>query len=189
MNDFYVYGLWETEDKEGLPFYIGKGKKRRMYEHFWGTKNNTHKDNKIKKLKRNGKNPIAKKIIDNLPEKKAYNIEYLLINIHYEELTNYCKNWGEGTGSGKKNPFYGMSHSEETKEKLSEANSGKNHHLYGKSHSKETIEKMRKSALKRYENEKHPAEGHKHSEEAKNKMSEALKGKNISKNERKGGRK
>jgi len=45
---------------------------------------------------------------------------------------------------GKKNPFYGKSHSKETKKILSEkcGKSGKDNGFYGKTHSKETRQKM-----------------------------------------------
>lgn len=47
---------------------------------------------------------------------------------------------------GEDNPFYGKQHTEETKQKLSEANKGKTPWL-GKKHSWETIEKMRLSKI------------------------------------------
>ena len=50
---------------------------------------------------------------------------------------------------GCNNPFWGKSHTEETKKKLSEGVSGEKHHFYGKKHSEETKEKMRLAWEKR----------------------------------------
>ena len=51
--------------------------------------------------------------------------------------------------TGEGNPFYGKTHTEETKKKISEnrkgKNAGKNHHMYGKKHAEEALEKMSKN--------------------------------------------
>lgn len=140
MSDqcFYVYGLYESEEAN-FPFYVGKGCGTRKNAHFCNSTrgNNLHKDRKIKKAKRNGKQPEARIIKGNLSEEKAYNIEYLLINVHYDDLTNICKNRSQGFGSkemmGEKNPMYGKkyNHSEQTKEKISKANSGEKNGMHG----------------------------------------------------------
>jgi len=176
MEQFYVYGIWESKEDTGLPFYIGKGKNRRMYEHLNKRGKNKHKDRKIEKLIREDKNPDPRKIIDGISEEKAYDIEYLLINIHYDYLTNQSKDWGKGAGSGRENPFYGKTHTEEAKEKMSRY--GKEHWMYGKSHSEETIEKMSQTAYERYEEGKHPAKGYEHTEEAKKIISKHSTGNN-----------
>ena len=49
---------------------------------------------------------------------------------------------------GASNPFYGRKHSDETKQKISDANSGENHPSYGKKHSKETLKKISKCISK-----------------------------------------
>ena len=166
MN-YYVYGLYESEDAK-FPFYIGKGCGKRMYKHFMESvkSHNPHKERTIQKAKREGKNPEARIIKDKLPEEKAYNIEYLLINIHYENLTNITRSWGNGVGSeqvsGEKNPMYGKTRtfSEETKQKMGKAFRGKNlseEHKEkiskshkGKTHNQEARKKMRKKAEGRY---------------------------------------
>ena len=43
---------------------------------------------------------------------------------------------------GRKNHFYGKTHTEETRKKMSVINAGEGNPMYGRKHSKETIEKM-----------------------------------------------
>jgi len=90
MNDYYVYGLFYGNE---ICFYIGKGTKYRLNEHLYKYERqeveNTHKRRKIKKLRRNGKQPYAKKIITNLTESEAIRKETKLIKeIGIENLTN-----------------------------------------------------------------------------------------------------
>ena len=66
--------------------------------------------------------------------------------------------------------------SEETKQKISEANSGEKHHMYGKHHTEEVKQKM--SEAKKGEN--NPMYGKYHTEEVKQKISEGNKGKCLS---------
>ena len=75
---------------------------------------------------------------------------------------------GEGTE--------GRPHSEETRQKISEANKGDNHPMYGKYHTEETKQKM--SKIKKGEN--NPMHGNHHSEEVKQKIREGNKGKHLS---------
>ena len=70
----------------------------------------------------------------------------------------------------------GKHHSEETRQKISEANKGDNHPMYGKYHTEETKQKM--SKIKKGEN--NPMHGNHHSEEAKQKIREGNKGKHLS---------
>lgn len=68
---------------------------------------------------------------------------------------------------GEKNPNYGKHRSEETKQKISEAN-------------KNPSEKIRKQISDAMSGKKHPLYGKHHSEDTKNKMSESAKGKSKS---------
>ena len=70
----------------------------------------------------------------------------------------------------------GKHHSEETRQKISEANKGGNHPMYGKYHTEETKQKM--SKIKKGEN--NPMHGNHHSEEVKQKIREGNKGKHLS---------
>ena len=109
----------------------------------------------------------------------------------------------KGKYTGEKNPMYGKHHSaeskkknsyfhkgkhlsEETKNKISEANKGEKHPNYGKHHSEETKKKMSEAAKGKHlseETKKKMREAHKgkkHTEETKNKISELKKGnKNV----------
>lgn len=66
---------------------------------------------------------------------------------------------------GNNNPFFGLKHSIEQKEKWSKNKSGKNNPFYGKKFNEETIEVLKKKAT-----------GRKHTEETKKKLSEYRKG-------------
>ena len=69
----------------------------------------------------------------------------------------------------------GKHHSEETRQKISEANKGGNHPMYGKYHTEETKQKM--SKIKKGKN--NPMHGNHHSEEVKQKIREGNKGKHL----------
>ncbi len=51
--------------------------------------------------------------------------------------------------SGKKNPFYGKSHSQAWKKQETRRKSGKNNPMFGRKHSPSTIRKMRQARLRR----------------------------------------
>lgn len=138
-KDFYVYGLFEPLEDSSLDncFYIGKGKDGRMNHHLSEERSresyNPHKDRKIAKIRENGNEPYAKKIICGLKEKRALEIEERLIKeIGFNNLTNLLKKDFPVSGSnnpifgktGKDAPMYGKSHSESVKKKLSQKLSG-----------------------------------------------------------------
>jgi hypothetical protein len=76
MNDFYVYYLIDPRNFQ--PFYVGKGKGKRMYSH---AKNRIKHINKIlsnkliKIIDKEGLKIIHKKVYDNLSEEKAFELE------------------------------------------------------------------------------------------------------------------
>jgi hypothetical protein len=127
MNDFYVYALLDprysgiTEYEidnykirfDFAPFYIGKGKKWRMNQHYskYNLKKNTHKNNKILSIINGGDCPISLKIIENLEEEYAYDLEIKIISkIGLDNLTNKNEGGiGQSSNSmvGEKNPMFG----------------------------------------------------------------------------------
>ena len=85
---------------------------------------------------------------------------------------------------GEENPFYGRTHSQETKEKISKQSKGrpgvkkygKDNSFYGKEHSQETKELLKQRTTETWKNQPHPWIGRKHSEETKAKFIENNKG-------------
>lgn len=171
MNDnrFYVYGLFDPKDD--FPFYIGKGTGKRRYIHFCASDKgyNPHKDRKIEKIQRQGREPYAEKLYDNLPEDEAYMREWCLINVFYDRLTNLQSDFGDGAASGKDHPNYGktFTHTEETKQKISEKVSGENNPNYGTTLSEEHKEAFLKDAHGKGENANRSKLSRKEAEEVK----------------------
>lgn len=126
-NSFYIYAILDPRKKEKSiyyidnyeiifeykPFYIGKGKKCRLTQHFYrcNLKKKTYKNNKILKIIEEGYKPISIKIIENLSEIDAYNLEIKVIsNIGLDNLTNKTEGGiGQCSSSmiGDKNPMFG----------------------------------------------------------------------------------
>lgn len=92
---------------------------------------------------------------------------------------------------GEDNPFYGKSHTEETKKiirqyqienngyvKNRRSYEGENNPFYNKTHSQETKEHLKKKTTETWKNQSHPWIGRKHSEKTKEKFRENNKGEN-----------
>lgn len=156
QNNHYVYCL--IDPRNGLPFYIGKGKDDRMYDHEKIVSkgivpnNNSFLFRKIKKIKNKGLSIIYKKIYENLDDKSALAIEIDEIkkigrnNIGRGPLCNLTDG-GEGNS--------GKIISEETKLKMSitakeRLKNPVNHSMFGKCHSKLSKMKMSASAVSRF---------------------------------------
>lgn len=136
MNNFYVYiyfdprinGVfkYDTLSFEYEPFYIGKGKGKRLYVHLNQDKYNLHKLNKIKGIKRDlGTNPIIEIFENNLTEEEAFEKEKLLIKIigRKDQTLGPLVNYTDG-GDGASNP------NAETRKKISERMKGSNNPNY-----------------------------------------------------------
>lgn len=159
-NVFYVYGHY-TKDTNEL-FYIGKGKGARCnikYDRskIWKEKIKAHGGFKVEILE------------NNLTESAAYELEKIKIEEYRNNGINLVNITDGGSGppilKGEDNPFFGKTHTQETRDRISRAKSRENHQFFGKKHPKEVIEKM--SLRKR---------GKKFSEEHKLKLSKSHKG-------------
>ena len=150
MNEYYTYAYLR---EDGTPYYIGKGKSKRIYD-YHRRKNgiNLKPDNKEKII-------FLKK---NLTEQEAIKHEiYMIAVFGRKDLeTGILRNMTNG-GDG----ISGYSHTQESKKKISKK--GKDNPFYGKKHTQETIDKMKKM----WETRKVRP----HSEETKLKMSESHK--------------
>ena len=143
---FYTYAYLRVDR---TPYYIGKGKGRRLYE----------KHQKGISVPKDKSRIIFLK--QNLTEEEAFKHEIYMIDVFgRKDLgTGILRNKTEG-GDGTS----GFIHSQETKRKMTEAKTGK-------THSEESKRKM--SEVKK--GEKHPLYGKCHSEETKRKLGQANK--------------
>lgn len=118
MNN--IYYVYELQYPDGTPFYIGKGKGDRCYDHLKGyDTHNKFKTRVINKIRKIGGEPIVKIVEDNLAENKAFGIEQFLVGYYGRRdiksgiLTNLSSG-GEGCS--------GWVPSEETRRKIGESN-------------------------------------------------------------------
>lgn len=145
-KNYYVYEY--VCPFTNIPFYVGKGKGYRMHYHLKNLNDNTnpHKLNKIKKIIREGRNPIINVVYSDLTESAAFEFEIKLIK-KYGRIdigTGCLTNLSDG-GEGQS----GWIPSDEYKLKMSKSTKGSKNGMYGKAHSDETREKIRKKAIGR----------------------------------------
>lgn len=72
-NIYYVYAL--IDPRTDMPFYVGKGKNNRMFNHLKEKTSGVKKNNKIFEIREAGFEPIAIKLLENLSEDNAYKSE------------------------------------------------------------------------------------------------------------------
>lgn len=74
---------------------------------------------------------------------------------HSEETIKKIAKTCKGKYVGENNNMYGKQHSEESKNKMSEAKKGEKHNMYGKHHSEESKNKIAEARKGKYVGEKH----------------------------------
>lgn len=83
---YYVYIYSDPDTKK--PFYVGKGKGNRCFDHLFEEKD-TEKNRKIEEIINRGKEPIIEILVSGLDEGTAYKIEAAIIDlIGLDNLTN-----------------------------------------------------------------------------------------------------
>ena len=122
---FYVYGLFYEKKDQKVCFYVGKGTDNRHKIHFRNSSleercYNSHKNDKIKKLKKRDKDPYSEILFKNLSENKALDVEEFLLqqNHIFENVTNILRE-NPPPLSGKDHPMHGKERSPEMLEKMS----------------------------------------------------------------------
>ena len=125
-NIYYVYQL--VDPRSNKPFYIGEGKENRAYSHleFKSRCNNPHKDRKIKQIQNQGLQVKVEFLYKNLSKEQSILLEEKIIDsIGLENLTNITKNAHPPVLKGRKNGFYGKTHTDENKIKCGSSNLGR----------------------------------------------------------------
>lgn len=188
---FYVYIYFDPRIKgtfiykdlefEYEPFYIGKGKNKRLYSHL-KQQSRTNKTNKISSIKKQNLEPIIIKYKENLTEVEAFKLEIELIdkvgrkNLKNGPLTNIHEGGKGSNGIGPLNTFYGKHHTDEHKKYISGVIKD------WCSNNKDIVEQAsikRKNTLLEINFNHKTFLGKKHTEESKLKMKDSAKGKHT----------
>lgn len=131
---YYIYEY--VDPRTNVPFYVGKGKGNRRFNHLRETAENTDNRRKyfiIKSLTQKGLTPIINIIEADIEDQNtAYDREdYYILKygrIGYEEngtLTNVCLNNKPPTLIGEANGMYGKTQGQHVKDAVSHANKGR----------------------------------------------------------------
>jgi len=157
-NKFYVYHI--INPITNRIFYVGKGTGNRCKQHLTDKKEysfNKRLNGYIRNLIENKTRPIIIKIAENLSEEIAYKLEENEIKkygrVGFEEngiLLNILESGRPPKFEGEDHPWWGRSHTEESKQKISNTKkenfkSGKQIPRSGFTHTQETKEKISKA--------------------------------------------
>jgi hypothetical protein len=161
---WYVYTLNDPETH--IPFYVGKGQRYRMYNHYYNTKKhkipngNFRLYEKIKSIIINEESIEYKIVFSSNNEKEAYDKEFQLIQeIGIDNLCNLFLGHGK-TYSGEKHWNFGRTTPQNVKDKIGKSKLGDKH-----------TEESKKIMSRKRQGEDHPMFGHHHTDDTKNQMS------------------
>lgn len=164
----------------GQPFYIGKGNGDRAKTHLYETKENNEnifKFNKIQKIRKDGFEPFIKYHTKDISENDAYDLEAQLIKEYGRKidggiLTNICLD-------NRPPDLTGRPVSEQTKQKIGDAQRGELNHRYGVKWSEE--QKKLRSNINKLNGNKPPVRTGPMSQEQKDAISRGNTGKKRTK--------
>lgn len=165
---FYVYVYYHPETNS--PFYVGKGTGTRYLKHLSETKDNTENYKKwavIQGLRNKGLEPIVKKVFETTDENAAYDEELRLIKLYgRKDIDEY----GILTNicEDSRPPKRTKALTEEHKKKISDAHKGHTAYNPNYKHSEETKQKIGLA-----NKGKATRKGTTHSEETKQKIKES----------------
>lgn len=154
MPKYYVYVLVDTSKPavhgfSGTPFYVGKGQAERWKYHL-RCKNrlNPGMNEYVGNMLNRQNMPMVEFVYRTDSETEAYEVETEWIHklgrvkVGSGVLLNLTDG-GAGTSSGEGHPFYGKTHTDDAKSRISDKVKGELNPFYGKEHSEETKSKMR----------------------------------------------
>lgn len=170
---FYVYVYYHPETK--VPFYVGKGTGDRFKKHLFETKENTENYKKwayIQGLRNKGLEPIIEKVFETTNEDLAYDEETALI-LKYGRRDIDIDGILTNICADSRPPKRTTPLTEEHKKKISEAHKGHTAYNPNYKHSEETKQKM--SVAKKGKFNSNSRLGTTHSEETKQKIKESNK--------------
>ena len=168
------YCVYKHKNKINGKVYIGltSRKPERRWSNGNGYKQNPYFYNAIQKY--GWDNFVHEIIKDKLTKQEAQDLEIALIS----EYNSTNKEFGYNTLLGGNLGTLGLKMSTETRRKMSTNRTGEKNHFYGKTHSEESKLKMSKAKSGKYCGENSWNYGRSISDERKKKLSEAFKGKN-----------
>jgi len=117
---FYVYEHWRLDTD--TCFYVGKGSGSRAYQR---KSRNIHWWNIVNKIERMGSGYEVRLVATGLSEDQAFLLEGERIALSSREGAKQNRREMSERMTGEKNPFYGKTHSDEVKSKLSSLFKGK----------------------------------------------------------------
>ena len=126
-------------------------------------------------------NPLNKPYIDHINgDSRDNRVENLRWCTHKENMNNpITKQRIRDAMMGENNPFYGKTHREDTKSRISQSRMGKyrgeENPFYGKTHREDTKSRISQSRMGKYRGEENPFYGKKHTLETKAIMSQKKK--------------